>query len=314
MKLHRSRVACRLSVALACVGAALAASAQPSAPRAASAAAPADADLGARIAALGAGGAAACASCHGASGEGNAAANFPRIAGQSIGYLQRQLDAYANGARTNPVMMPIAKALDDAQRRAVAAHYAALPAGTGNATAGNATKPTATPKATATTAASNASSARGRQLASVGDENERVQACANCHGPGGIGQAPDYPYLAGQLAGYLQAALAEWKSGTRNTDPSGQMPLIAQRLSDADARAMAAYYSALPAAPPRERDVAVAWRPARATNVVSGPKASGGAQGVGSEQGSATTGASQGPGGAGGTPQGNRSGTTAPGN
>ena len=97
-----------------------------STPRAASAATGADADLGARIASQGVPNVAACAGCHGASGEGNAAANFPRIAGQSSRYLRHELEAYANGARTNPVMTPIAKALDDAQRRAVAAHYAAL--------------------------------------------------------------------------------------------------------------------------------------------------------------------------------------------
>ncbi|MBV8577828.1 MAG: hypothetical protein JOZ58_22685 [Acetobacteraceae bacterium] len=93
------------------------------------------------------------------------------------------------------------------------------------------------------------------------------------------------------------------------------MPLIAQRLTDADVRAMVAYYSALQPAPARERDVVTAWRPARAMSVVSGPKGSGSsAQGTGSEQGAGTTAGSQGPGGAGGTPQGNRSGSASPGN
>jgi len=317
--------AARLPIALAfaCAALATAGAQQPaanaSAPRASSGATGTDADVGARIASQGVPNVAACSGCHGANGEGNAAASFPRIAGQSTGYLLRELEAYANGARTNPVMTPIAKALDDAQRRAVAAHYAGLETRTGNATstapapakAGATTKP-----ATPTKGAANASSGRGAQLARVGDEGARVQACANCHGPGGIGQAPDYPYLAGQVPGYLQSALAEWKSGARKTDPSGQMPLIAQRLADADVQALVAFYSGLPPPPARSRDVASAWQPPKAVTVVSGPKGAGssGAQGVGSEQGAGTTAGSQGPGGAGGTPQGNRSGSVSPGN
>ena len=68
----------------------------------------------------------ACAGCHGAQGEGNAAGGFPRIGGQPAYYLARQLDAYANGGRVNPVMQAIAKAMNGQQMRDVAAYYAAL--------------------------------------------------------------------------------------------------------------------------------------------------------------------------------------------
>ncbi|MDB5839499.1 MAG: hypothetical protein JWQ23_1451 [Herminiimonas sp.] len=178
----------------------------------------------------GPGGTAACASCHGAQGEGNAAANFPRIAGQPTGYLVRQLASYAEGSRNNAVMGPIAKALTPQQREQVSAYYATLSA--------PATKPAQ--------AQGKAEAERGKQLATVGDERASVQSCANCHGPGGVGQAPNYPYLAGQHASYLVAAMRDWKSGVRNTDPSGQMPLIAKRLSDADAAAVAGWFAAQP--------------------------------------------------------------------
>lgn len=63
---------------------------------------------------------AACQACHGAHGEGMAAAHVPRIAGQSADYLKKQLDNYANGARDNPIMVNFAKPLSEiwfSQRR-----------------------------------------------------------------------------------------------------------------------------------------------------------------------------------------------------
>ncbi len=209
------------ALAMALLSALLGATAQAQSP----------ADTGRQIATSGAAeGVAACAGCHGAQGEGNAATNFPRIAGQSQTYLARQLRHYASGSRNHPVMTPIAKALSDQQIDAVAAYYAAL--------AAPAPKPAA-PSARA--------QKRGQQLATVGDDKLGVQGCASCHGPGGVGEAPTYPYLAGQHRGYLAVTLRAWKSGARNTDPSMQMNIIAKRLSDADIAALAAYYAAQPA-------------------------------------------------------------------
>ena len=72
--------------------------------------------------------AAACQACHGAAGEGQAAAGFPRLAGQGAAYLLRQLNAFASGQRESTVMTPIAKGLAPADRNALATHYAALAA------------------------------------------------------------------------------------------------------------------------------------------------------------------------------------------
>ena len=78
----------------------------------------------ATIARSGVGAATACASCHGARGEGQSA--FPRLAGQNAGYLARQLDDFAAGRRANPVMGPIAKALSADDRRAMATYYSGM--------------------------------------------------------------------------------------------------------------------------------------------------------------------------------------------
>ena len=228
---------------------------------------------------------AVCAGCHGAHGEGNAAGGFPRIAGQSATYLERQLDHYANGTRNNEVMSPIAKQLSEAQRAAAASYFSSLQA---PAASGVATK--------------NANAARARQLANQGDGALRVQACVNCHGPDGRGEPPNYPYLAGQVPAYTIATLAEFRSGARNTDPSGQMPAIARSLRDADAAALAAYFAGMPVPPP-----AATWSEARLVaphfETPASAQASGedgtNRPGVDSEQGAPTTGGSQGVGGGG---------------
>ena len=236
----------------------------------------------------------ACVGCHGAQGEGNAAGGFPRLAGQSAAYLGKQLGAYANGARVNPVMQPIAKALNAEQIRDVSAYYASL--GDAPTTVAGAAKPSAV------------GPERGRTLSAIGDNARGVQACANCHGPGGVGNPPAYPYLAGQHANYLTAAMAAWKNGARKTDSSGQMTHIAQALADADVAALSAYFSVQPAPPSAAKWVNIpvgsSQRPAVAAAAdAPGPRGAGGStvRTTGTEQGAATTGGSQGPGGGGGT-------------
>jgi cytochrome c553 len=228
-------------------------------------------------------GVAACASCHGAKGEGNAASGFPRIAGQSQSYLAHQLTSFANGSRDNPIMAPMAKKLTPQQIDAVSAYYAQLEA-----------------PSTSSAAPPAAQQKRGQTLAAIGDDKIGVQSCANCHGPGGSGEAPTYPYLAGQHAAYLKASLNAWKGGGRKTDPSQQMPMIAKRLSDSDITAVSAYFAAQPAPKPVGQRVVVprgsAARPAAGGGTQSGSTP---VQGVGSEQGAATEGGSQGPGGGG---------------
>lgn len=265
---------------------------------------------GAAIAQGGAqGGVTACVGCHGARGEGNAQAAFPRLAGQTSAYLRRQMRSFSDGSRANSVMSPIAKAMQPQQMLDVSAWYASLDSERGDE-AGS----------TAGAKPAEAVLERGRLLATTGSESLRVQACANCHGPKGAGEAPDYPALAGQHASYLTAAMAEWKTGARKTDPGQQMPLIAQSLNDDDVAALAAYYAAQRAPPTsaQENNLAAGTlaRPAIAAAAdAAGPRGAAGgaagaagavtagaaATGTGTEQGAPLTGGNQGPGGGGGT-------------
>src|SRR5215469_7237069 len=70
----------------------------------------------------------ACISCHGANGEGNTAAGFPRLAGLPEAYLAAQLTAFADGSRENSVMQPFAKIMSLDGRSAVSQYFSSLPA------------------------------------------------------------------------------------------------------------------------------------------------------------------------------------------
>jgi len=173
--------------------------------------------------------AAPCEACHGARGEGMAAAHIPRLAGQSAEYLRKQLDDYARGARDNAVMSNFAKALSERQRIEFAARYAAMSA----------------PYLPQSAPLGPKGMARGHQLAYQGDESKRAPACNGCHGPDGIGVAHAAPYLAGQSAQYLAAALKAFRRGTRKNDAGELMRSVVQHLDDADVAAVSGYFASI---------------------------------------------------------------------
>lgn len=185
----------------------------------------ADRLAGAAIAQQGGPGMTACAACHGARGEGQAAAGFPRLAGQPKAYLLKQLQEFANGKRKNPQMEPIARALSTQQRGDVADHYASLPGW----------------KAGAKSAASSPRSLLGASLATRGNWNKEIPACFACHGPDGAGIPPYFPALAGQPSAYTRAQLKAWQAGTRSNDPQGLMKAVADKMTDAEIDAVSAY-------------------------------------------------------------------------
>ena len=187
-----------------------------------------DAQRGAVIAAQGvADNVPACAPCHALNGSADVSGAFPRLAGQSAYYLARQITEYASGVRASAIMEPIAKALSADDRAAVAAYFA-----------------TADGPFLVSKKADPALVERGRQLARVGDEAKALPSCNNCHGPGGTGEFPAIPYLAGQYADYTALQLKLWQGGSRKGSPGG-MAEIAKRLNDNDIAAVAAYYQQL---------------------------------------------------------------------
>lgn len=190
--------------------------------------------LGATIATKGtAKGIPACISCHGAQGEGNAAAGFPRLAGAGAPYLEAQLDAFANGQRQSTVMQPFAKIMASEGRMAVAAYFSRMPP-----------PPDAHPENSSSAVPSDT----GAWLATRGRWEQGLPACTQCHGPGGSGVGAAFPPLAGQPASYISAQLHAWQKGLRPPGPLALMPVIASKLSEADIRAVSNYYAAEPIA------------------------------------------------------------------
>ncbi|MBS0427381.1 MAG: c-type cytochrome [Proteobacteria bacterium] len=190
---------------------------------------PADPVEGQKIASQGTpAGVAACAGCHGAQGEGNAA--FPRLAGTGADYLRAQLDAFAEGSRKNGVMQPFAQKLSAQERASVALYYSGL-------------TPPQIPAQVAVASADDA----GGWLAQRGRWPDNVPACAQCHGPNGVGVGSHFPPLAGLPAAYIAEQLQAWKAGTRPPGPMALMAGVARKLSDAQIDAVSKYYAGLAA-------------------------------------------------------------------
>jgi cytochrome c553 len=66
--------------------------------------------------------AAVCAACHGANGQ-SPNDLWPNLAGQKPGYLAKQMKAFRDGTRSDPMMSPMAKGLSDADIDNLAAFF-----------------------------------------------------------------------------------------------------------------------------------------------------------------------------------------------
>ncbi|NVZ50774.1 c-type cytochrome [Pseudomonas sp. B6002] len=173
-------------------------------------------------------GAMPCVACHGADGLGMAAAGFPRLAGLPAEYVRKQLADFSSGARSNPVMQPLAKALTEAEISALSQALAAMPA-----------------PAPATVHRSEMPSTAAQKLALQGAWEREVPACVSCHGPAGVGVGRAFPPLAGQPAAYLTAQLVAWQTGARRNDPNDLMGHIAKALTPEEVQGVAQYFASL---------------------------------------------------------------------
>ncbi len=178
-----------------------------------------------------------CVECHGAAGEGQAAAGIPRLAGLDAAYLQGQLVAFGSGTRENSSMTTIAKRMNADTMADLSAYFASLPA-----------PPPAPPAATTSQIAA------GAKLALRGDWTASIPPCASCHGQKGLGVGAAFPPIAAQSATYIAAQLNAWKTGTRHDDPLGLMRTVAVRLNDTQISAVAAYYETLPGGLSKQAD------------------------------------------------------------
>ncbi|HEX7891363.1 MAG TPA: c-type cytochrome [Ramlibacter sp.] len=173
----------------------------------------------------------ACTSCHGSEGRAGPDGYYPRIAGKPAGYLYNQLLNFREGRRHYGLMAGLLDTLSDAYLYDIAQHFANLdlpypqPA--------RATLPPETLE-------------RGRALALHGDPDQRIPACATCHGKALTGVAPGFPGLLGLPRDYLNAQLGAWRTGQRRALAPDCMADIARRLPPEDLSAVTAFLAAEP--------------------------------------------------------------------
>lgn len=185
-----------------------------------------------------------CARCHGRDGAGRGRGVFPSIAGQKREYLLQALNAYAENRRPSGSMAPIAAALNENERAALADYYASLPAPavTRSDNAGLEEAHLGEEKR------DEAQLDRGAAIAAHGIPSHGVPSCKDCHGPGSHARNPVYPNLAGQHRDYLLAQLELFAAGKRGGSSYAHLMLhVAPRLKRDQMQDVVAYYASLDA-------------------------------------------------------------------
>lgn len=176
---------------------------------------------------------AACSTCHGKAGEGNASIQAPPIAGLPKWYVLEQLHKFRTGRRgAHPDdyeglrMRPMSRQMaTEAEVDTVASYVAGLPV----------------KKAAPTMTEGDATA--GKTAYAV---------CLACHMPNGLGnEQQKAPPLAGQADWYLASQLRKFKAGIRGAaegDTTGALmrPMAATLVDEAAIRNVVAYINTLP--------------------------------------------------------------------
>ena len=155
-----------------------------------------------------------CLGCHGIKGYRNAYPSYrvPKLGGQKADYIAAALRGYREGERQHGTMKGQAVSLSDQENDDLAAYFGSY---------------------------------ENETIAAGGDEAppfDKTATSVACHGNNGIGVQPTWPTLAGQYESYLEHSLKQYRSGARTN--ALMMPQAAN-LTDADIKALAAYYADL---------------------------------------------------------------------
>ena len=193
--------------------------------------------------------AAVCGACHGIDGN-SAAPNFPKLAGQGERYLVKQIhDIKAWDAETNPAkkastgrtvleMTGILTSLSDQDIADVAAYFSSQ----NTQLAGSKKMEVQVNSGLKVDAME-----LGAKTYRSGNLANGLPACTGCHAPDGKGNAPaGFPRLSGQHPDYIEKQLTNFRAGNRvNDGDTSPMRTIADKLSDAEIKAVANYIAGL---------------------------------------------------------------------
>jgi cytochrome c553 len=164
-----------------------------------------------------------CFICHGMEGESSSPA-FPRLAGQNANYVLRQLNDYKTGKRKSSTMQPMVEDLVESDFRALGAFFSSR---------STQSHEVADPELAGV----------GLYIYKRGNPDAGVAACASCHGATGQG-TETLPRLAGQHAQYTLNQLKQFNKRERTND-NAVMHAIASKLTELEAKGVAAYLSGL---------------------------------------------------------------------
>ena len=164
-----------------------------------------------------------CYSCHGKTGL-STTAQFPKLAGQNVEYLTKQMFNFQAGLRVSTVMQEQIAGLTGNDIEALARYFSRqrmVPEKPDDAHM----------------------LARGKRLYFDGKPQQSVSACVSCHGPQARG-AQMLPRLAGQHATYIERQLQAFIERSRTNDRY-KMHMVARNLTPDDIKAVAAFLSSM---------------------------------------------------------------------
>lgn len=164
-----------------------------------------------------------CKKCHGFNGL-SSEPEFPKLAGQNVDYLTRQMANFMTGVRSSTRMKRKVEGLTGGEMRALAEYFSAremVPERGGRQDLIEA----------------------GRRIYYSGRPADGVTACTTCHGPQGRG-AMYLPRLAGQHAQYLRSQLKAFREHSRSSQ-NMVMHTVVETITDADIEAVAEFLSVM---------------------------------------------------------------------
>ena len=149
---------------------------------------------------------------------------YPKLAGQSAGYLVKQLKEFKSGARKSSMMAPMAASLSEQDMVEIASYFAAQKLVVADAKGSDI----------------------GKKLYFGGNVKHKITACVACHGANGKGMGKaGFPTIAGQNKSYIKKELMKFKTGKRNNDHNGMMQGVAAKLSKSDINELSKYIASM---------------------------------------------------------------------
>ena len=181
-----------------------------------------------------------CAACHGDQGAGGKKGEYPRIAGQRVGYIESQLRNFRSRTRVNIPMFPYTqeRELSDEDIKDISAYLSKIEL--------DSKMPTYTGKEDALTKLLMAERVMIIPRAEGDLANGEAiyqKKCATCHGKTGKGRGM-FPMLVGQYTNYLKRQADLYLKGDRPHDEEGVVGVL-NTLKEQDIQDILAYLTSI---------------------------------------------------------------------